>query len=820
MNLAWRLQDLPPADLQVLLERRPEALELLTSQRPGWKELAERLSRPIPVATAFDSLNMFLRQVVELAAYLGGHLGVDEAAAEGLQPPDFRMATEELGRWGLAFPAPDGGLQLVPELRRMILDPGSLGPLAESLLTGQTLDVLRPLARNLGVERTSMSQRKADLIGLIAARMADPAVVNSLLGQAPPQARAAFDLLRGRGGHVSTAALAGAREDWSWRWHPHLATEGPWWLVGHGLALPLQPDQGQLVIPAEVEHAIRGRLFTRWEPMGPTPATRELPEPRHPLELVASLTSMLHDLHADPAPALQQGGLPKRVIKRLAQRLNEAEESVSHLAHLAFAVGLLTEVETVPERLSRSRRNPRVLQSRQAIVSLTARAAQWEGLPEPERWMELVRWVLLGPGGERWGPSPERTTEVALRLLSELPAGQGASAASLAACLNWRHPVLFPRLHTAEHDLIDLGAALAWLGAGGADPVIGLSAAGRLATASDPPRPEALALAFPAAVDTCTVTADHRVVVAGPPSSELSRFLSRVADTESIHPARVYRLDEASLRRGLDGGLTAADLRAGFERHCPQGLPQNVAAMVEDVIRRHGRLRVGTASVYIVGNDPAEIEALAKGRTLRPLPLRRLAPTVIVVDAKGPDQVLGLLRKAGMMPVAEEMAPEAPPAEVPRARRTPARGRAPSRDLPKMASELARALRLAPRLTGREPGPDSGQSRPVIEVLQEAVRSRQAVAIGYQRAGASTLSVQRLRPYSAEGGFLHGFDAALGTIVSLDLRRVVWAEPTDDAPLTPAEKLGLSFYEDDFDPDDDDFDPDDDLLSEVADWES
>jgi predicted DNA-binding transcriptional regulator YafY len=137
-----------------------------------------------------------------------------------------------------------------------------------------------------------------------------------------------------------------------------------------------------------------------------------------------------------------------------------------------------------------------------------------------------------------------------------------------------------------------------------------------------------------------------------------------------------------------------------------------------------------------------------------------------------------------------------------------------------MASELARALRLAPRLTGREPGPDSGQSRPVIEVLQEAVRSRQAVAIGYQRAGASTLSVQRLRPYSAEGGFLHGFDAALGTIVSLDLRRVVWAEPTDDAPLTPAEKLGLSFYEDDFDPDDDDFDPDDDLLSEVADWES
>ncbi len=815
MNLAWRLQDLPPDDLEVLLRRRPEATELLAAGELSWTKLAAQLSRPVHVSAAFDALNLFLRQVVELAVFMGGRLTLNAAGAEGLEPADLAAATRELGRWGLAFEAADGALELVPELRRLIFDPGRLGPQAEALLTGQTLDVLRPVALNLGLERGSLPKRKVELVAAIVARMADPAVVGSVVGQAPPQAKAAFALLRGRGGHVSTAALAGPREDWTWRWHPHLATDGPWWLVGHGLALPLQPDQGQLVIPAEVEHALRGRLFSNWDPHGPIPDTGVMPESRHPLELVAAVTSMLQDLSAEPAPALQQGGLPKRVIKRLAQRLKEGEELVEQLSRLAFSVGLLTEVETVPERLSRSRRNPRVLQSRQAMVSLTDRAAGWEERSEPERWMELVRWVMLGPGGSRADTFQRRGTQQLLQLLAELPENQGASLASLDRLLHWRSPSLFPSVGAADHALLAAGAALAWLGAGSARPVIGLNAAGRLATSALPPSPEAVGLAFPQAVDSCTVTADHRVVVAGPPSPALSRFLSRIASTESVHPARVYRLDEQSLRRGLDGDLTAAEVRAGFERHCQGGLPQNVAAMVEDVIRRHGRLRVGPASVYVVGDDPAEIEALARGRALRPLLVRQLAPNVIVVDAKGQDQVVGLLRKAGLMPVVEGLAPELP---VPGGRREPTTTARQGEtragalgDPTQSALAMAQALRQGPRLTGPEPRQSEAEARPAIEVLQEAVRSRRAVAIGYQRVGAATVSVVRLRPYSAEGGFLHGFDAELGTIVSLDLRRVAWAEETDEVAVSRSEAMRF-----DFGGPPDDFDAD--LLLEVADW--
>ena len=124
MNLAWRLQDLPPDDLEVLLRRRPEATELLAAGELSWTKLAAQLSRPVHVSAAFDALNLFLRQVVELAVFMGGRLTLNAAGAEGLEPADLAAATRELGRWGLAFEAADGALELVPELRRLIFDPG------------------------------------------------------------------------------------------------------------------------------------------------------------------------------------------------------------------------------------------------------------------------------------------------------------------------------------------------------------------------------------------------------------------------------------------------------------------------------------------------------------------------------------------------------------------------------------------------------------------------------------------------------------------------------------------------------------------------
>ena len=48
-----------------------------------------------------------------------------------------------------------------------------------------------------------------------------------------------------------------------------------------------------------------------------------------------------------------------------------------------------------------------------------------------------------------------------------------------------------------------------------------------------------------------------------------------------------------------------------------------MVSLVEDVARRHGRVRVGTTDVYVVADDPAQLELVARDRTVGGSRLRR-----------------------------------------------------------------------------------------------------------------------------------------------------------------------------------------------------
>src|ERR1051325_11009159 len=74
--------------------------------------------------------------------------------------------------------------------------------------------------------------------------------------------------------------------------------------------------------------------------------------------------------------------------------------------------------------------------------------------------------------------------------------------------------------------------------------------------------------------------------------------------------------------------------------------------MVDDVARRHGRIRVGTASSYVRCDDASLLDELIAARGAAGLRLRRLAPTV-VASASPPDRVLDVLRDLGHAPAAE-----------------------------------------------------------------------------------------------------------------------------------------------------------------------
>ena len=134
--------------------------------------------------------------------------------------------------------------------------------------------------------------------------------------------------------------------------------------------------------------------------------------------------------------------------------------------------------------------------------------------------------------------------------------------------------------------------------------------------------------------------ADLTVVAPGPLEVELAREMALVADVESAGAATVYRVTEATVRRALDAGRSAADLHELFRARSRTPVPQALTYLVDDVARRHGALRAGSAGSYLRCDDEALLAAVVADRKADSLRLRRIAPTVLVAKA-GVERMLG-----------------------------------------------------------------------------------------------------------------------------------------------------------------------------------
>lgn len=599
LGSGWRLRGrashtassvLPPGDLTALLTHRPEAAALAASGRVTWGALASALAAPRGVHDALASLDRFLDQVLQLACVYGGRLEPGTAAAEGLDATALAAGAAALRSRGLAFSEADGTMVVPRNVEAQIPNPGGLGARAATFLEHLTLADLRPLATTLDVPQPRLPLRKGDLVHRIALRLADRDAVRALLAGAPAKARAALAELRAAGG--SSGALA-ASSIWqrSYEWHPRRthaggAADGAAWLLAHGLVLSHDEWSDLVSVPLEVELALRGRVFAAWQPDPPALPLVALRQVRHPAELVAEMDALLNLWRHDPPPALQNGGVPKRELKRAARTLGLAEEWVGEVAGLALAAGLLAEREVTPEKRSRSYRDPHVLQSRRAVIEVAA--GGWDDLSPAERWLAVVRaWSKAAMAD----PYVGRAWRHVLALLAELPEGRGVDAAHLGARLAWCHPASFTAAAASHAALV--GSTLSALGLGGAEPAIGLGAIGRAVILGDRPLdPALLDDAFPAPVETCTVTADHRVVVAGAPAQALAGFLALIADLVSVHPAHVYRLSDSSLRRALDDA--------------PPALPRRAGLPLRDPRRGRGARRMGTRMVLTLGASGAD----------------------------------------------------------------------------------------------------------------------------------------------------------------------------------------------------------------------
>jgi hypothetical protein len=294
---------------------------------------------------------------------------------------------------------------------------------------------------------------------------------------------------------------------------------------------------------------------------------------------------------------------------------------------------------------------------------------------------------------------------------------------------------------------------------------------------------------LPEPVDQVLLQADLTAIAPGRLRADVAEELALVADIESSGSATVYRVTESSVRRALDAGWPVADVHGLFAKRSATPVPQGLTYLVDDVARRHGRLRAGSARAFLRADDEVLLAEVLAHPDADAFELRRIAPTVLVSQL-GLAELLAALRAAGFAPGAE--AGDGAVLDLrPAGRRIPARPRAAARPaLPVPEQEHLAALVTAIRVgdeaaalrprSGERPGASAGSNGlDTLELLRDAARHRRSVWIGYVNS-LGVASRRIVEPVSVGGGVLEGFDRAQG-----DLRRFMLHRITSAAVLDP-----------------------------------
>ncbi|WP_436493476.1 helicase-associated domain-containing protein [Actinokineospora sp. HUAS TT18] len=494
------------------------------------------------------------------------------------------------------------------------------------------------------------------------------------------------------------------------------------------------------------------------------------------LEVLRHMETLLRLWSDEPAQSLKSGGLGVRDIRRITKAADIADRQANVLIELAYGASLVAESETgewVPTNhadtwLSASPAN------RWATL-----AAAWLDLPRLPGLAGLrdAKDKLLAPLSDdlRRPVAPLERARV-LAVLADLKLGTAvASSDELAAVLAWRAPRRGGRLRDeivrwtlAEATSLGLVALGALSGPGRALLDEGAAAGAKR-----------MAEAMPDPVDHVLVQADLTVVAPGPLEPHLASQIAEVADVESAGSATVYRLSETSIRRALDVGRTAGDLHELFRTRSRTPIPQSLTYLIDDVARRHGRLRGGSTTSFLRCDDPALIAEVAAHPAAPSWRLRKLAPTVLISALPLLD-LLDELRAAGFAPAAEgtdgqivDLRATGRRVETPtRAARRPVGVRAAD---PEQLADIVRTMRAGDRAAesrrSRPVSPSGANLAEVMDLLKEAIETGRSVWVGLVDAhGVATQRV--LKPLRMGGGVVEGHDPTGTDVHRLPIHRI------------------------------------------------
>ena len=754
-------------ELAELLRRRPD---LALPAPPDLATLAGRLSVRTSVQRAVDGLDAFSLHVLETLVLTGPETPTGTLVeAAGADPDETERVADDLIASGLVW-GDSHGLSVVPSVPDAVgRYPTGLGRPA-AVLFAQVPDVpMAAVLRSLALPPSAQPRAGREVAELLA----DAGWVDAALAAVDPAERDVLDRLAA-GPPVGTLRNAFATNS---------ATPAHE-LIARGLLVPV--DGQSVELPREVGQAVR-----RQSPQAiPTRAPEVAQTPREPADLDrAGTTAVLEVLRlveslatawtVQPPPQLRSGGVGVRELRRTARDLGVDEPTVAVIAEVAFAAGLVNDTHGV-EPLYLPTPDYDVWQRQTTAARWTQLALAWLGMTRQPS--------LIGQRGERdrvitaLGPDAERGTSPALRqqvldALAELPPGAApTSRGELLAALAWRAPRRASGQRSSAESILVEADLLGITAAGGLTGYSRTLLAGSRAVAE-----QVLEGALPEPVDYFLVQPDLTIVVPGPPTAELATELAATADLESTGGASVYRVTEASLRRGLDSGRTATDLALLMAQRSRTPIPQSLTYLIDDLGRRHGALRSGTAASYLRCDDESLLARVLTDRNVSSLGLRQIAPTVVISSAPV-TRVLDVLREAGYAPAAEAADGEvvALGAEVPRApsrqpvRVVRSRISGPDSQLGEIVTRiragdtLTELTRTVPTIAQQIPGVTSAAT---MGVLREAIRDARRILLGCAEPDGTTTR-HTILPISMGGGFVRGQETGSPGLRSFPLHRI------------------------------------------------